>query len=84
MEVNFKKDLQELLNAFAFAQTNLEQNQCVIAVMNCILNYTYIEEFLSNYPSFTAVLESKCYELILSPNSTINVKDLCTRVLQYV
>lgn len=84
MEVNFKKDLQELLNAFALAQTNLEQNQCVIAVMNCILNYIYIQEFLYNYPSFTVVLESKCYELILSPNSTIIVKDLCKRVLQYV
>jgi hypothetical protein len=84
MEENFKKDLQELLNAFPSAQTNLEQNQCIVAVMNCILNYIYIQEFLYKYPRFTETLEAKCHEIIQNSDSIIEVRDLCVRVLEYV
>ena len=84
MEVNFKKDLHELLHAFSYAQTISEKNQCVVAVMNCVLNYIYIQEFLYKYPVFTEVLEAKCHELLLNQYSTIEVKDICTRVLEYV
>lgn len=84
MEVNFKKDLQELLYLFPTTQSILEKNQCVIAIMNCLLNYTYIQEFLYKYPGFTDVLEIKCHELLQDLYASIEVKDICTRVLELV
>ena len=84
MEENFKKDLQELLNAFPSAQTVLERNQCVIAIMDCLLNYIYIQEFLYNHSGFTETLEAKCHEIIQDSDSTVEVRDLCVRVLEYV
>jgi len=81
MEVNFKKDLYEVLNLFPMAQTSSEKNQCVIAIMNCLLNYIYIEDFLYNYPVFSNVVKMKCHEFLEDSYASIEVRDLCTRVL---
>jgi len=84
MEVNFKKDLHELLHLFPLAQTISDKNQAVIAIMNCLLNYTYIEDFLYNYPIFSNVVKMKCHELLQNSYASIEVKDICTRVLELV
>jgi hypothetical protein len=81
MEVNFKKDLHELLHLFPFAQTISEKNQAVIAVMNCLLNYIHIEDFLYKYPVFSNVVKMKCHELLQDSYASIEVRDLCMRVL---
>jgi len=84
MELNFKKDLHELLHLFPLAQTISEKNQAVIAIMNCLLNYTYIQEFLYNYPGFSNVVKMKCYELLQDLYASIEVRDICTRILKLI
>jgi len=84
MEKNFKTDLQELLNVFPNAQTCLDRNHCVIAIMNCVLNYIYIQEFLYNHSGFTEALKTKCCEIIQDSYSMNELRDLCTRVLELI
>ena len=81
MEVNFIKDLHDLLYLFPTTQSTSEKNQYVITIMNCLLNYTYIQEFLYKYPVFSNVVKMKCHELLQNSYVSIEVRDLCTRVL---
>ena len=77
---NFTKDLYILIETFIDSRNIIERNQCLIAIMNCIINYEYIYEYLHKYPSLKLVISNKCEEFINDLDACIELKILCARV----